>query len=242
MRKFVSLVLALVMVCSLSVCAFATQDYSLGTAVSVVGENSGYTVTVPATMQAGQTGTVTASGAWHSKQVLKVSTPEVVEVSYNGQSIDVGITFDTIEQRGSDISAFNIVRDITLEDVSTTFGTWTGIIEYTVEMEELVSFSVVVDGEATVYYAEQGMTYGTWISSEYNTDGFVDFNGMLGVPYYGESEKVVTYLDGFTGVRTPVINVELRAQSTDEKVEGTYGVSVDSIYISDGRVITVSGT
>lgn len=238
MRKFVSLVLALVMVCSLSVCAFATQDYSLGTAVSVVGENSGYTVTVPATMQAGQTGTVTASGAWHSKQVLKVSTPEVVEVSYNGQSIDVGITFDTIEQRGSDISAFNIVRDITLEDVSTTFGTWTGIIEYTVEMTELISFSVVVDGETTVYYAEQGMTYGTWLDSEYNTDDFADSNGLLNITYNGENHKTVSVQGEISGQYRKGIDVQLKA-TDDEKVEGTYGLTVDSIYISDGKVITV---
>lgn len=148
-----------------------------------------YTITVPATLEAGQSGTVTANGAWHSGQVLKVSVPESIAVSYNGQSIDVGVTFDDINQRGNDISVMNITKDISLEDVSATFGTWTGVIEYNVEVAELITFSISkrgLDDERT-YYAEDGMTYLDWINSDYNTDGYIQFNGMLAIYHNDEN-------------------------------------------------------
>lgn len=191
MKKILSLALAGVMMFSALPVAYAaeTQDYTLGTAVSLVGVNDGYTITVPATLEAGQSGTVTANGAWHSGQVLKVSVPESIAVSYNGQSIDVGVTFDDINQRGNDISVMNITKDISLEDVSATFGTWTGVIEYDVEVAELITFSISkrgLDDERT-YYAEDGMTYLDWINSDYNTDGYIQFNGMLAIYHNDEN-------------------------------------------------------
>lgn len=239
MKKILSLSLAALMMVSMIPTAYAVdQDVSLGTAVNVIGENDGYTITVPATLEAGQTGAVTASGAWNSKQKLTVTTPESVAVSYNGQSIDVGITFDGINQRGSDISAFNVVKDIVLEDVSTTFGTWTGVIEYNVEMVELISFSVSVDDETTVYYAESGMTYEDWLNSEYNTDDFADFNGMLNVTYDGENHETVSCRGSISGEYRKGINVSLKAANDSEKAD-EYGATTDGIYITDGKQIVI---
>ena len=38
--------------------------------------------------------------------------------------------------------------------------------------EKIISFSL--DGDT--YYAEDGMTWGDWVSSKYNTDGYVKYN------------------------------------------------------------------
>ena len=49
-------------------------------------------------------------------------------------------------------------------------------IEYgdvTVKKENLISFTI----EGTTYQAEEGMTWGEWIESDYNTGGFTNYSG-----------------------------------------------------------------
>ena len=172
-EKDSSITLAVLMLLSAVPMAMAADvDVSEGTTIKLVGsqEETGesYTVTVPATLAPGESGTVTASGSWSSKQTLKVTAPNSVTLSYGEQTMDVGITFAGIEQVGSDTAASSTTAIVSVADVSVLFGTWTGTLNYTVELDDnRITFTI----DDTEYQAEKGMTWGEWVESEYNTVG-----------------------------------------------------------------------
>jgi len=97
--------LALVMVCSLSVTAFASGpepgaggsagiDYY--TTVTYTGQaTEEYTVTVPATLAPGGSGNVVATGTWSSNKYLTVIAPTSVSLANGGNSTTLGVTFAT---------------------------------------------------------------------------------------------------------------------------------------------------
>ena len=187
MKKILSLTLAVLMVVSMIPTAFAaeTQDYSLGTAVTVEGAGGEYTVTVPATLNAGQVGTVTAKGYWAAEDTLKVTAPETIEVTNTAtsQKTTVNVTFAGIESLGDDLEEMNIPVDISIDAGNTKFGTWTGTIVYNVEMIQppagQISFVIQDDlGTRTTLYAEEGMTWSEWIASDYNTCQAIEWQGV----------------------------------------------------------------
>lgn len=99
MKRILSILMAALLLVSAIPTAFAAEDehdYSNGTQITLVGtqENQGaqWTVTVPAKMQPGQTGTVKAEGMWNSDTFLAVYTPASVTLSYGAQTMDVAIT------------------------------------------------------------------------------------------------------------------------------------------------------
>ena len=51
-----------------------------------------------------------------------------------------------------------------------------GEVKATVSKVSLISFTI----DGTSYQAEEGMTWGEWVESEYNTDGYLDQNGFIG--------------------------------------------------------------
>ena len=178
MKKILSITLAAVMLLSIIPTAFAaeTQDYSLGTAVTVEGAGGEYTVTVPATLNAGEVGTVTAKGYWASEDTLKVTAPATIEVTNTAtsQKATINVDFDGIESLGNDLEEMTIPVSISIDTGNTKFGTWTGTIVYNVELVEppaptLITFTI----DGTEYQAEEGMTFGEWVDSEYNTAGFI---------------------------------------------------------------------
>ena len=191
MKKILSLTLAALMVVSMVPTAFAAenQDYSLGTAVTVEGAGGEYTVTVPATLEPGQTGTVTAKGYWAAEDTLKVTAPETIEVTntVTNQKATVNVDFDGIESLGDDLEELTKTASISVDKGNTKFGTWTGTIVYNVELvEPLVvpgdgQISVVIhngevneDDKASVYatcLADEDMTWEQWVASDYNTIG-----------------------------------------------------------------------
>ena len=152
--------------------ACGSINHDQGTTIEVVGQyaSAEYTVTVPAKLEPGETAQVMVKGAWMPSQTLKVSCPNTVTLSYEGQTMDIGISFAGIEQVGSYTEAFNISKDISVEDKTVLFGTWTGHLDYTVEVEDntpqLATFAFI----GTNYTFVQGMTWAEWIDSEYCTD------------------------------------------------------------------------
>lgn len=177
MKKILSLTLVVMLLVSAIPTAFAAdQDYTLGTAVTVEGAGGEYTVTVPARLKAGEVGTVTAKGYWAAEDTLKVTAPATIEVTNTetNQKATVNVSFDGIESLGDDLEELTKTASISVDKGNTKFGKWTGTIVYNVELVEppaptLITFTI--DGEE--YQAEEGMTWGEWVESEYNTDGFV---------------------------------------------------------------------
>ena len=179
MKKFASLLLALVMVCSLSVSAFAAHT----TTVTYTGTSSeSYTLTVPATLTPGASGEVKASGTWASNRTLVVTAPFSVTLTndIDGGTKTLDVTFDGINQAGNDTVAQTVTKNISVANITNAlFGTWTGTIVYDVSMENnvaptLISFTIA----GTSYQAEEGMTWAEWVDSEYNVDGYK--TGVLG--------------------------------------------------------------
>lgn len=52
---------------------------------------------------------------------------------------------------------------------------------YDITFATIISFTIQLDGEAypTTYYAEDGMTWGDWVESSYNTDGYLWWSGYI---------------------------------------------------------------
>ena len=180
MKKILSLTLAVMLLVSAIPTAFAaeTQDYSLGTAVTVEGAGGEYTVTVPATLNAGEVGTVTANGYWAKEETLIVTAPETIEVTHTqtNQKATVNVDFDGIEALGDDLEEQTVTASISVDKGNTKFGTWTGTIVYNVELVDLPdgTFAIMTSsGEQVILEADEGMTWETWRTSDYNTVGAI---------------------------------------------------------------------
>ena len=178
MKKILSLTLAVMLLVSAIPTAFAAdQDYTLGTSVTVEGAGGEYTVTVPAALNAGDVGTVTAKGFWAAGETLKVTAPETIEVTNTAtsQKATVNVDFDGIESLGNDLEEMNIPVSISIDTGNTKFGTWTGTIVYNVELVGPVKpgegqKGFTIDGVS--YIADEDMEVRDWVNSDYNTGGF----------------------------------------------------------------------
>lgn len=145
MKKFLSMALALVMVCSLSVTAFAYN-----TEVSYTGERTTvdpttgavtydeyYEVTVPATLQPGGSGKVTAEGFWPNSRQLTVSCPDTVTLTCNidGATKTLAVTGGDITLVGSNTAEVSTEKTVSIAEIADAmFGVWEGSITYTVSM------------------------------------------------------------------------------------------------------------
>ena len=140
MKKILSLALAVSMLVSAVPMAYAadTQDYTQGTQVTYTAENlESYTITVPAKLAPGDTGTVTAKGTWPSTKNLRVTADESIEMVNSistAANKELDITFEPIILAGSQTAEVSTTADITVEDITDAlFGTWSGTINYNVD-------------------------------------------------------------------------------------------------------------
>lgn len=110
------------------------------TTITYVGsqESTGstYEVVVPAAITAGNSDTLSVSGNWKSNETLTVSAPEKITLTYGDQTMDVSVAFDGIAQAGDDFNESSASADVTIGNGTAMFGTWTGVLEYTVELVE----------------------------------------------------------------------------------------------------------
>ena len=173
MKKILSLGLAATMAMAALPTAFAaeTQDYTLGSQVSVIGNAaSEYEIKVPARLEAGTAGNVVATGTWKSYETLVVTADTEIEVTSKetGATTMLPVKFDGINATGNDLAAMNISKEVKVEKGDILFGTWTGIVHYNVDLQvEEIDFTI----DGTSYKAEYAMTYRQWVDSEYNTIG-----------------------------------------------------------------------
>lgn len=168
MKKTISLLLVAAMICSMGVTtAFATTDAANGTTITYSNENAEYTVTVPASLAPGESGTVTATGLLGDNQTLVITAAETVSLANGSQSTDVAITFPGIEMVGNNLEQ-TATATVAVGDVQQAmFGTWTGTLTYNVELETYTKFTVC----GTSFMCSEGTTWAEFIESEDNTIG-----------------------------------------------------------------------
>lgn len=201
MKKILSLLLVGIMVMSMIPTAFATTNYTNGTQVEydaaaddTIGDSNNdgspdnveyYTVTVPAKLAPAGSGDVVAQGTWASNRKLNVTADETVTLTNTISGADekvLDVTFPGISLVGSNTAAVSDTKVVSVADIEAAlFGTWEGVFEYNVEMVDvakLISFTIDASayseygGELLTYQAEEGMTWGEWMNSEYNTNGW----------------------------------------------------------------------
>lgn len=174
MKRILSLLLAVAMSVSAVPTAFAadTQDHSLGTQVVFTAENNeNYTITVPASLNPGQSGTVTLDGYWPDSKTVTVTAEKTVTLKNSIKAADtktLNVTFLGISEAGSNTSKQTFTEPVSVEGISNAlFGTWSGKFNYNVDSteEEVVPPSenyigtVSTDNTITLSGVESAGTY-----------------------------------------------------------------------------------
>ena len=203
MKKLFALLLAITMMATLSVTAFAADydtagDKGMNVTYSVA---PAYTVTIPETVTIGADGTsATVSAA--DVVVNKGQYVSVTLASDNNFTVTSGegatLTY-TVTKGGQPVAADDEILAVDPADSATgtatiTFdidesaikyaGTYTGSATFTIAVKDVPMISFTIDepqlGNKT-FQAVEGMTWAEWVASSYNTDGYTV------VPYpYGE--------------------------------------------------------
>ena len=139
MKKILSLALASAMVVAALPVAYAAENeanYDAGTQITYIGSQEKaaggagdvWTVTVPAKMVPGDTGTVKAEGMWNSNKFLWVTHPSTVTLTYGAQTMDVAVTGNPIGLIGNSFASVSKeVDELSLSDVSNVVGVDRGI-------------------------------------------------------------------------------------------------------------------
>ena len=215
MKKILSLSLAAVMALSAIPMVFAAEaggNWAGGTAVDVTGEktvvaadgsethNAEYTLTVPAKLAPGASGTVTLDGYWPSDATVKVTADAKVNMVHSINSIntrDLVVTFDGIEAAGKDFGSQTWDANVAVAAMpaGAMFGTWHGVFNYMIDYNGEAAGTVTPDPEqpsnpddggvvepgenqisftidGVSYVADEGMTWGEWVASEYSNGEF----------------------------------------------------------------------
>ena len=215
MKKILSLLLVGIMVVSMVPATLATTNYTNGTDVEynaadddTIGDINGdgqpdnteyYTVTVPALMAPGASGNVVAQGTWASNRKLTVTADENVVLENSINSADtktLTVTFPGIELAGSNTTAVTDTQVVEVANISDAlFGVWSGTFEYNVEMvTETITFTI----DGIEYKGVAGTTFGEWVNSEYNTDGY-KINDIVGIIEHPEGNDLWWSADGHDG-------------------------------------------
>ena len=116
-----------------------TPSSSNETVVTYTGVGTeSYTVTVPASLTPGESGDVSVSGIWATNRKLTVTAPSTVTLTNSINSSDtktLAVTFDGIAKTGDNTVGVSETKTITVADITDAlFGTWSGVISYTVSM------------------------------------------------------------------------------------------------------------
>lgn len=147
MKRMLCMVLALAVALSLTIPAFAANSVNQSsdpqtatTTVTYAATTSEtWTVSVPATLNPGGSGDVTANGQWPLNKKLTVTTDNSVTMKNTGSpDKTLAVTFNTFELLGSNVVSVSKEQPITVgnwsEGNAPLFGTWTGTITYTVAL------------------------------------------------------------------------------------------------------------
>lgn len=200
MKKLFALILAITMMATLSVTAFAA-DYDtegnkgMNVTYSVA---PAYTVTIPETVTIGAEGTektvsaedvVVNKGQYVSVTLAAdnnfiVKTAEGAELAYtvtaNDEAVAAGGEILAVNPAVGKTGTATITFDI--EETAIQYaGTYTGSATFTIAVKDVPTISFTIEGVS--YQAEPGMTWAEWEESAYNNGGFYSVNESV---YWGE--------------------------------------------------------
>lgn len=140
MKKIISLFLAVILVISAVPIAYATNDYTQGT--QVVFEATGtesYTITVPALLAPGGSGTVTLAGTWADNRIVTVTADPTVTLTSSIKANDtktLDVNFDGISEAGNSTAAQTFTESVSVDPIEAAlFGSWNGKFNYNAEIE-----------------------------------------------------------------------------------------------------------
>ena len=140
MKRIFSFLLAALLLVSAVPMAQATNDYTAGTKVEyTAANNEAYTITVPAQLAPGGSGTVTLSGTWADNRIVTVTADPTVTLKNSIKETDtktLNVNFDGgISEKGSNTTSQTFTKDISVDDITDAlFGTWSGKFNYNVEI------------------------------------------------------------------------------------------------------------
>ena len=199
MKKLFALILTVCLLASMSVTAFAANTTGGSTEVSFNVDPT-YTVTIPATVELNKVednGVVTYENdytltAEAGVRLLKNEYIEVTVASDYVMETPQGATLAyTITKGGNAVATGGVVATFGTDKnaQSTTIHIAANDPDYAGDYKDTVTFTVAVKDvpkplisftiDGTSYQAEEGMTWGDWVNSEYDNDEFsVDINAI----------------------------------------------------------------
>ena len=191
MKKLFALLLAITMMATLSVTAFAadydtTGDKGMNVTYSV---NPGYTVTIPPTVtidEDGATAEISAADVVVNKgqyvsvtlaaeNNFTVSTAEGATLTYtvtaNGENVAAGDELLAVNPADSAAGTATVTFDID-ESAIKYAGTYTGTATFTIAVKDAPVTTINFTIDDVPYQADPGMTWKQWVVSDYNTGEF----------------------------------------------------------------------
>lgn len=243
MKKIVSFLLVAVMIVGIVPTAFAAEtDWQNGTIVTYTANQSeAYTVTVPAEMAPGETGTVKLTGTWDSSKTVKVTADSSVVLTNNisgGDAKTLDVTFGGIELKGSNTGAVSATETVSVAGIDNAlFGTWSGKFNYYVEVVEkramMFSFRPpqAADDDFDLHQFsiqfEPGMTWREFVNSEYNNNDVITFE-ISGDGIWYE------YLDESSATGMYCGNLDIVEGDTQRLVNADDEIIANAVYCEHG--------
>ena len=199
MKKLFALILAIVLMATMSVSAFAADYDTAGDKDMTVtySVDPAYTVTIPTDVTIdGNAATISAQdvvvekGKYVSVSLaadndFTVKTTEGAELTYtvtaNGADVAAGGEILAVNPADGKTGSASVTFDID-ESAIVYAGTYTGTATFTVAVKPVPTINFTLDtsyieeyvpGLTTNLQAEAGMTWGEWVESYYNVDGYV---------------------------------------------------------------------
>ena len=189
MKKLFALLLAITMMATLSVTAFAADYDTTGNQGMTVTYSvaPAYTVTIPETVTIGAEGTektVSAEGVVVEKgryvsvtlaadNNFTVKTTEGAELTYtvtsNGETVAPGGEILAVNPKDGKTGTATVTFDIDETKIQYA-GTYTGTATFTIAVKAVPVTIINFTFEGTAYQAEEGMTLCQWAESEYDVN------------------------------------------------------------------------
>ena len=198
MKKLFALILTVAMLATMSVTAFAANAEGGSTELSFNVDPT-YTVTIPATVELERqedNGTVTYENDYTltAQAGVRLKKGEYIEVTIASDYVmetPQGATLAYTVTKDGNALDNDVVATFTTDKAEQTAtihiaandpdfaGEYKDTVTFTLEVKDvpkpLISFTI----DGTSYQAEEGMTWGDWVNSEYDNDEFsVDINAI----------------------------------------------------------------